>query len=380
MSTDLIQKASQNIQDILKYSIKFDPAIHSSLVVFDTQDELTKIITAAYKIALPGAKFLDFDTTDKQQIIAEFDALKPYDLVILIQTGSFRLDEFRIRIHLFNHKLKVIEHLHLYRNEQKTWPIYVDSLAYDPTWYGKMGVALQDRLANCETLVIRTSNNFEPTNQVDGNANTPETLVPPIYSGDSFGKSTANYDVSKTSTVSQVTVTGGLEIPKLNTGDYTGMVNVGGTFPIGEVFTESKVLENLNGSFWVYAFANEKFEIMMPEIFEVNIVNGLVDSWSKNAPKEFISVIENIKLQERAIVREIGFGLNRAMSKTLPLGDITAFERIVGVHLSIGEKHSVYSKADITKHKARFHVDLFLQTKQVLVDGQVIFEDGAYLV
>jgi len=380
MSTDLIQKASQNIQDILKYSIKFDPAIHSSLVVFDTQDELTKIITAAYKIALPGAKFLDFDTTDKQQIIAEFDALKPYDLVILIQTGSFRLDEFRIRIHLFNHKLKVIEHLHLYRNEQKTWPIYVDSLAYDPTWYGKMGVALQDRLANCETLVIRTSNNFEPTNQVDGNANTPETLVPPIYSGDSFGKSTANYDVSKTSTISQVTVTGGLEIPKLNTGDYTGMVNVGGTFPIGEVFTESKVLENLNGSFWVYAFANEKFEIMMPEIFEVNIVNGLVDSWSKNAPKEFISVIENIKLQERAIVREIGFGLNRAMSKTLPLGDITAFERIVGVHLSIGEKHSVYSKADITKHKARFHVDLFLQTKQVLVDGQVIFEDGAYLV
>lgn len=380
MSTDLIQKASQNIQDILKYSIKFDPAIHSSLVVFDTQDELTKIITAAYKIALPGAKFLDFDTTDKQQIIAEFDALKPHDLVILIQTGSFRLDEFRIRIHLFNHKLKVIEHLHLYRNEQKTWPIYVDSLAYDPTWYGKMGVALQDRLANCETLVIRTSSNFEATNQVDGNANTPETLIPPIYKGDSFDKSTANYDASKTSTISQVTVTGGLEIPKLNTGDYTGMVNVGGTFPIGEVFTESKVLENLNGSFWVYAFANEKFEIMMPEIFEVNVVNGLVDSWSKNAPKEFISVIENIKLQERAIVREIGFGLNRAMSKTLPLGDITAFERIVGVHLSIGEKHSVYSKADITKHKARFHVDLFLQTKQVLVDGQVIFEDGAYLV
>jgi len=375
MPTDLIQTAAENVSDILEYSIKFDPEINQALVVFDTQNELTKIITEAYKIALPEAKFLDFEATENKEIITQFDSLNPQDLVVLIQTGSFRLDEFRIRIHLFNQKLKVIEHLHLYRNSPQTWPIYVNSLAYDKNWYGKMGPALKEKLVGCNTLVIKT------TNQVAA-ANTPSGLQPGTHLGGEFLSSDSHQilTVENSPVTSEITVTGGLEIPKLNTGDYTGMENVGGTFPIGEVFTESKILENLNGSFWVYAFADSNFEIIMPEIFEVNILNGLVESWSENAPKEFVEVIENIRKVERSIVREIGFGLNRAMLKTLPLGDITAFERIVGVHLSLGEKHSVYKKAGITTHKSRFHVDLFLQTQQVLVDGQVIFQDGAYLI
>ena len=374
MPTDLIQTAAKNVSDILEYSIKFDPEINQALVVFDTQNELTKIITEAYKIALPEAKFLDFEATENKEIITQFDSLNPQDLVVLIQTGSFRLDEFRIRIHLFNQKLKVIEHLHLYRNSPQTWPIYVNSLAYDKNWYGKMGPALKEKLVGCNTLVIKT------TNQVAA-ANTPSGLQPGTHLGGEFLSSDSHQilTVENSPVTSEITVTGGLEIPKLNTGDYTGMENVGGTFPIGEVFTESKILENLNGSFWVYAFADSNFEIIMPEIFEVNILNGLVESWSENAPKEFVEVIENIRKVERSIVREIGFGLNRAMLKTLPLGDITAFERIVGVHLSLGEKHSVYKKAGITTHKSRFHVDLFLQTQQVLVDGQVIFQDGEYL-
>jgi len=374
MPTDLIQTAAKNVSDILEYSIKFDPEINQALVVFDTQNELTKIITEAYKIALPEAKFLDFEATENKEIITQFDSLNPQDLVVLIQTGSFRLDEFRIRIHLFNQKLKVIEHLHLYRNSPQTWPIYVNSLAYDKNWYGKMGPTLKEKLVGCNTLVIKT------TNQVAA-ANTPSGLQPGTHLGGEFLSSDSHQilTVENSPVTSEITVTGGLEIPKLNTGDYTGMENVGGTFPIGEVFTESKILENLNGSFWVYAFADSNFEIIMPEIFEVNILNGLVESWSENAPKEFVEVIENIRKVERSIVREIGFGLNRAMLKTLPLGDITAFERIVGVHLSLGEKHSVYKKAGITTHKSRFHVDLFLQTQQVLVDGQVIFQDGEYL-
>ena len=374
MPTDLIQTAAKNVSDILEYSIKFDPEINQALVVFDTQNELTKIITEAYKIALPEAKFLDFEATENKEIITQFDSLNPQDLVVLIQTGSFRLDEFRIRIHLFNQKLKVIEHLHLYRNSPQTWPIYVNSLAYDKNWYGKMGPTLKEKLVGCNTLVIKT------TNQVAA-ANTPSGLHPGTHLGGEFLSSDSHQilTVENSPVASEITVTGGLEIPKLNTGDYTGMENVGGTFPIGEVFTESKILENLNGSFWVYAFADSNFEIIMPEIFEVNILNGLVESWSENAPKEFVEVIENIRKVERSIVREIGFGLNRAMIKTLPLGDITAFERIVGVHLSLGEKHSVYKKAGITTHKSRFHVDLFLQTQQVLVDGQVIFQDGEYL-
>ena len=341
MNQELITRATQNVRDILEYSIKFDPEINKALVVYDTQNELTNILTAAYRAALPDATFLNFDTVTKEQIIEIFAEYSPKDLVVMIQTGSFRLDDFRIRINLFKQELKVIEHLHLYRNEPQTWDSYVDSIGYDKEWYGTMGPKLKTLLQNTETLVIRTQNNNE---------------------------------------FSELNIPSGVEIPKLNTGDYTGMDNVGGTFPIGEVFTEAKVLESVNGSFWVYAFADAKFEIKMLHPFRVDITDGLVSGYSDNAPVEFVEVITKIKEIERPIIREIGFGLNRAMTRENPLGDITAFERIIGIHLSLGEKHSVYKKEGISAHKARFHVDLFLQTDQVLADDQVIFEKGKYMI
>jgi leucyl aminopeptidase (aminopeptidase T) len=232
--------------------------------------------------------------------------------------------------------------LHLYRNPPATWESYVESLEYDQDWYQSKGKALQQSLAGATT--------FE------------------IISHNSIGEK------------AKVEVMGGLEIPKLNIGDYTDMNTVGGTFPIGEVFTESKVLESLNGSFWVYGFANSSFDIIMPDPFRVDITDGIVTGWSNNAPNEFIEVIALIKAQERAIVREIGFGLNRGIKRENPLGDITAYERVIGVHLSLGEKHSVYKKQGISAHKARFHVDLFLDIDEVLVDSQAIFKNGEYLI
>lgn len=356
LKANLITIATQNVSDILQYSIKFDPKIHKGLVVFDTQNELTQILTESYRSNLPNATFIDFDKTESSLIIAEFDKLEPGDLVVLLQSSSFRLDEFRIRIHLFNQKLKVIEHLHLYRNLPKTWHSYVNSLAYNPGYYNKMGTFLQTKLTNCQNLVIK----YFPKNETQKT----ETL-------------NLENDQNK---LSELKVCGELEIPKLNTGNYEKIVNIGGTFPIGEVFTEAKKLENMNGSFWVWAFADSNFDIIFASPFCVKVENGLIIDWSKNAPTEFIEVIENVKKQERLIIREIGFGLNPSIDKTNPLGDITAFERIVGIHLSLGEKHSVYKKEGIVTHKSRFHIDLFLLVDQVLVDEQVIFENGGYLI
>ena len=341
MNSELISRATQNVRDILEYSIKFDPSLNRALVIFDTQDDLTNILTSAYRNALPNAQFLDFDSVTKDVILDIFAQYSPQDLIVMIQTSSFRLDDFRIRINLFKQGLKVIEHLHLYRNEPNTWESYIDSIGYDKNWYGTMGPKLKDILSNANQLCIKTQNN------------------------DQFA---------------ELNVPCGVEIPKLNTGDYTGMDNVGGTFPIGEVFTEAKVLESVNGSFWVYAFADAKFEIKMLNPFEVKITNGLVTGYSDNAPAEFLDVLSKIKEIERPIIREIGFGLNLAMTRENPLGDITAFERIIGIHLSLGEKHSVYKKEGISAHKARFHVDLFLQMDQVLVDDTVIFENGKYTI
>jgi leucyl aminopeptidase (aminopeptidase T) len=332
----LVRVATKNVQDIVTVAIEHK-APHRALVVFDTENELTNILTLAYRNVLPEAKFVDFNKHTKEEIIAEFDALSPRDLVVLIQSMDFRLNEFRIRIQLFQRKLKVIDHLHLYRNTPDSWETYINALAYDVDWYRGTGRRLKAVLESTKELRV----------------------------------------VSRETTL---TVTGGLEVPKLNIGDYTGMENIGGTFPIGEVFTEGKDLNQMNGSLMVYAFANTDFHTAMHEPFRIDIENGLVVGWAENAPASFADVVALVKTNERAIIREIGFGLNRAITREHYLKDITAFERILGLHFSLGEKHTVYKKPGITPDKTRFHVDLFPVVDEVYADDILIFENQKYLV
>ena len=336
MNESLTVLATKHINDILHLSLKHT-SDQKALVIYDTRYGLTNILTQGYRKALPGACFIDFDTVNKDDIIDAFRAMKPHDLVILIQSSNFLLDAFRIRLFLFQQKLKVIEHMHLYRNTEDVWDVYINSLAYDATWYGHIGHALKHILEHTEELVIETNG-------------------------------------------TRLVVTGGLEIPKLNIGDYAGMEHIGGTFPIGEVFTESKNFIHMNGSFKVYALAGANFSINMYTPFRVDVKEGHVTSWEDGAPPSFVESVRMIKEYERPLIREIGFGLNRAISRERYVQDITAFERILGMHLSMGEKHSVYKKPDIQTHKAKFHIDLFPVVDRVYADGKIIFEEGTYHV
>ena len=338
MDQELLRQASKNVADIIALSIEHHPEkSERALVVYDTQNGLTDILCAAYRAALPHAHFVDFDTVEKGAIIALFNELHPNDLVVLIQSSNFRLDDFRIRLFLFQKGLKVIEHMHLYRNTPDVWDVYVNTLAYDPAWYRDVGPKLKARLEDAHELRIEA--------------------------GDAV-----------------LTITGGVETPKLNIGDYADMENIGGTFPIGEVFTESKDFAQMNGSVMIYAFAGADFNINMHKPFRVEIKEGQVVSWEAGAPESFVNIVNLIKEYERPLIREIGFGLNRAITRERYLQDITAFERILGMHLSMGEKHSVYKKAGITTHKTKFHVDLFPVVDRALLDGKLIFEGGKYLL
>jgi hypothetical protein len=286
---------------------------------------------------LPDALFIDFNSVPKEEIISAFDSLSPRDLVVLIQSTDFRLNEFRIRIHLFQKKLKVIDHQHLTRNAPDSWITYIHALEYDAEWYRGTGKRLKQKLMSTKTLRVQCEN-------------------------------------------TELVVTGGLEEPKLNIGDYTGMENIGGTFPIGEVFTEARDLTQSNGSIMVYAYAGANYHVDMHAPFRVDIKDGIVAGWGENAPQSFIDIISQIKTNERAIVREIGFGLNRAMTSERYLNDITAFERILGMHFSLGEKHTVYKKQGITPDKTRYHVDIFPKITNVYSDDECIFENGTYRV
>lgn len=335
MNLELLDRATKNIRDIINLSILHAPS-NNALVVYDAQCGLTSILAEAYRKALPTASFIDFDATDKAEIIKRFDSLKPQDLVVLIQSSSFRLNEFRIRIHLFEKKLKVIEHTHLYRNDENTWDVYVDSLAYDPSWYLTMGPKIKSKLEKTQKLHTKGA-------------------------------------------LAELTV-GAIETPKLNIGDYIGMENIGGTFPIGEVFTEAKDFTTMNGSLMIYAYAGNNFTVSIHKPFQIDIREGLIVGWDSSTPREFIDIVEEIKKTERPIIREIGFGLNRAITRERYLKDITAFERIFGMHFSLGEKHSVFKKEGIQTHKARFHVDLFPIVDSVTADGEKIFENEKYLI
>jgi aminopeptidase len=332
----LVTKATKNVGDIVSLALEHCPP-EKAVIVYDTENELTRIITEAYRNVLPDAEFIDFNTLTRDEIIATFDTLSPRDLVVLIQSTDFRLNEFRIRIQLFKRSLKVIDHLHLYRNTPDSWETYIDALAYDPTWFRGVGRRLKEVLEH--TNVLR------------------------VLSG-----------------ATELMVTGGLEEPKLNIGDYTGMENIGGTFPIGEVFTEAKDLSAMNGSLMVYALADTDFHTAMHEPFRIDIKDGLVVGWEENTPASFSNVIAQIQTNERALVREIGFGLNRAITRERYLKDITAFERIFGLHFSLGEKHTVYKKPGITPDKTRYHVDIFPVVTQVFADDTLIFENNTLLV
>jgi len=330
-----IALAEKNVRDILTLAIEHT---QSAVVVWDGQCDLALALTCAYRRCLPDATFIDFDSVAPETVRAEFERLAPGDLVVLIQSTSFRLDAFRIRVELFKRSLKVIEHPHLARMPGEEALLYIESLAYDPAYVRGVGRALKEKFDAAKVGVIN-----------------------------SFGE--------------RLIFSDGFEPAKLNVGDYRQMHNVGGQFPIGEVFTESKDLEALNGRVRLSVFGDTSFTVNKPEkpitlIVDKGRVTGTVDS-----TPEFDLVLEKIRADEGEIwVRELGLGLNRTFTQDRLVSDIGTYERMCGVHLSLGAKHGSYNKPQISKSAARYHVDVFPLTETVTLDDEVIYRDGVWQV
>ncbi len=336
-SSELINTAHKYIADILRLSFNHTDK-EEAVVVYDTGCELSILLTEAYRRAIPHAQFINFADIQPDALLEIFKKLKAGDLAVMIQSNSFRLSEFRIRVELFNLSIKAIEHPHLDVMTGDEIGYYVDSLAYDATYYRGAGQALRELIDRAKVGVVNSGS---------------EKLV---------------YE-------------GGFEPTKLNVGDYTGMKNIGGMFPIGEVFTEAKTLENVNGRVRIFAFCGTGFILNKPAkpitlIIEKGRVTDTVD-----ATPEFNEVLANIVADENEVwVRELGFGLNRAFTKDRTVADIGTYERMCGIHLSLGAKHSVYSKPTFafSRRTARHHVDVFVDVDSVTLDNEVIYENGAW--
>ena len=329
--------ATKHVGDILDLAFEHTPD-HRAVVVFDMECALARTLTAAYRSCLTSASFVEFDRDDPERVLQAFEPLESGDLVVLVQSTSFRLAAFRIRLELFRRGLKVLEHPHLARMLGEEPLTYIDSLAYDPTYYRVVGAELKVRIDRAETAFIESGG---------------ETLA----------------------------FSAGLEPAKLNVGDYRTMKNVGGQYPIGEVFTESRDLEAVNGRIRIACFGDTRYRVNKPEEpITLVIEKGRIVDTLGTTP-EFEAVLENIRADEgEVLVRELGFGMNRAFSPTRVVSDIGTYERMCGIHLSIGAKHASYNKPGIRKRSARHHVDVFAVTTSVRLDDEVVFKDDAWIV
>lgn len=333
----LTQEAKSHMQALLSIVFEHTEA-QQAVIVYDNDSSLSSILSRAYKMSLTKARFVNFNATTPSEILEIFSTLNVLDIVILIQSTNFRLDAFRIRVELFKRKIKVIEHPHLSRISDAEIQTYIDALHYDTYTIRDTGKTLKEKMDRAKNISINSSE---------------ACLSFPV----------------------------GVEPVKLNIGDYSQMPNIGGQFPIGEVFTESKELRAVQGRVNIFAFADLSYRVNKPKNpITLIIEEGKVIDCENSTPA-FDDMLALIREGEEVVwVRELGFGLNRGMSKTKIVSDIGSYERMCGVHLSLGAKHGMYAKPGFKRGDGKFHIDVFVDTKTVILDDEIIFENEAWVL
>lgn len=329
--------ATRNVRDTLTIALEHSPE-RAAVLVIDERSELSRLLARAYTECLPDARVLEFDKLGPEAVRAALEELEEHDLAVLIQSSVLRIPEFRTRVELYRRNVKVVEHANLERVEAHEIEHYVAALAYDPTYYRGVGHALKALMDVASSARV-------------------------VSEGEVLHFACP------------------LEPAKLNIGHFAGLKNVGSQFPIGEVFSEARELEQVNGRVKIYAFADTSFRLNAPaEPITLVIERGRVVE-ALNSTSELDKVLSAIRADEGEVwLRELGFGMNRAFSRERRVSDVGAFERVCGVHLSLGARHGVYKKPHLNPREVRYHVDSFVVTDQVLLDDQVVFADGAWRV
>ena len=182
------------------------------------------------------------------------------------------------------------------------------------------------------------------------------------------------------------------------------MTSIGGTYPVGEVITESVDLGELNGtaSFFGYPTLSKTVGVVPDgDEFTLEIEKGCIVSSSSTSSdddgavmptttsssrsdnvcripsemKELMSIIRQAETVPEVgstvtkrdwsatappppssssihvkpiAIRELGIGLNPHVGRSRLLSDVTSFERQHGVHLSIGMRHPLFPKRQRT--------------------------------
>ena len=334
MTDPLAGAARANVESILRLAIEHPPN-RRALVLFDRRSPLAVLLTDAWRAVLPGAAAADA-VAAPEAALAAIESLAPGDLVVLVESSRFFPEEHRLRVRLFERGLAVVELPHLGRVAPGEEAVYVDALAYDPDRYRRVGPALKELLDGA------TGARLEAQDAV-------------------------------------LEYSGGFEEARLNVGDYRNARHVGGQFPIGEVFTEPRDLSGIGGEVLLFAFGDADFRVAFPDRpFRLRIESGIVAA-APEAPAAFAAVLDAIRREEGVVrVRELGLGLNRAFTRTRRVSDVGAYERMSGIHLSLGSKHAIYAKPGLPKRRTKFHVDVFAAVDRFRIGGADVWDGKAF--
>lgn len=272
-----------------------------------------------------------------ESIKSELLVLPPGSIVILSQSTNFRLSTFRIRLELFHRGVHVVEFNHLAYIPENEIDTFTASLAYRTDEYVRMENAMREKIECTESTRIQSVNGefltFWPLEKIRG-----------------------------------------------NTGDYSQVENKWGTFPIGEIFTEAIDLSSVSGKCLIESFPREDFSVEHCTPFELVIEHGRVLP-SDHFPAEFQKLYDYIvQFEWEVMVRELGMGLNPAITTTTPLSDINFYERKIGIHLSLGKKHGIYGKKLPKTEVQRFHIDVFVAVEWVWIGEERVYEGGEWKI
>jgi aminopeptidase len=319
------QKRDPELSDTLGWqSMEQNPQSSDTLQAAPLQKELIEIIDPQI-----------------EDIKNALTSLPAWSIVILVQSTNFRLSTFRIRLELFHLGIHVVEFNHLAYIPESEFTTFTTSLSYQTDEYMRQEWIMRWLIE-------------------ENNAKWRNTRIQSVNG--------------------EFLTFWALEKIRGNTGDYTGTANKGGTFPLGEVFTESVELDSLNGKCLIESYPRDDFSVDHCTPFELVIQNGRVLP-SLDFPAPFAKLYSWIVEYEwEVMVRELGMGLNRAITTTTPLSDINFYERKIGIHLSLGKKHGIYGKKLPKTMIQRFHIDVFIATEWVYIWDQRVYEDGGWTI
>jgi aminopeptidase len=274
----LLEKAVTNIRNILVKNLEVPEEKleeEGFLVIYDLNSPLSTILTEAYLKILPKATAWKFYEMEPEKIVTDIKKLPRGNTVIIIESTSFRISNFRWRLELFNLGMKVVEHAHLGENLAEETETYLDALEDQYDYYQKTAAFLKPLIDVCDLIEVY-----------------------------SIGGGILRYE-------------GGMEEVKLNIGDFRKLHNTGCGFPIGEVFSEPKNLGMVNGEIKIYAFANTEHQVVYVEKpFALKIKDGMIESVEKaedeNVARQFGEIMELIKSENpegKIGLREFGLGM-----------------------------------------------------------------------